>query len=142
MKRSKHRGRYRERLGLAERLKAERKRRGLRQVDAAREIGICRETLALIEVHHIPSQATLDKIDHWMATTPPRPERPRASATGERPAGRRAAAGLGVFASLAVRRQAERAYRLAQAARAKRGRRKRVRKGKKDGKADQGSGLG
>ncbi len=56
-----------ERLGLGERLQAARKRRGLTQLAAAREIGICRETLARIEVDHIPSEETRAKVLRWLA---------------------------------------------------------------------------
>ncbi len=135
MKRSKHRGRYGERLGLAERVVAERKRRGLRQADAAREIGISRGTLALVEVHHIASSATQAKINDWMAAPPaaePR-ARPSTGAGSGGPGGRKTTPpggpGLSVLTDLAVRRQAERAYRRAKAARAA------VRKGQKNGKA-------
>ncbi len=55
-----------ERLGLGERLLAARKRRRLTQLEAAREIGVCRETVARIEIEHIPSAATREKVLRWL----------------------------------------------------------------------------
>ena len=55
------------RLGLAERLVAARKRRRLRQLDAAREIGVCRQTIALIEVDYIAGEKTRAKVSEWLA---------------------------------------------------------------------------
>ena len=124
------RGRYRERLGLGDRLRLERKRRGLRQKDAARQIGVSRKTLALVEVDHIPSRATRAKMIAWMAAKPA-PARPAGAGSRERspggPGGRRKARRLRVLARLAVRRRAERAHR--------RGAEGGKPNGKKDGKA-------
>ncbi len=55
-----------ERLGLGDRLLLARKRRGLRQIDAAREIGVCRETIARIELDHIPNARTRAKVLRWL----------------------------------------------------------------------------
>ncbi len=117
-----------ERLGLGDRLVAERRRRGLRQIDAAREIGVSRETVALIEVDHIPSAATAAKVRRWLSSSAKLPAavgRRAAKAAGRgaelraRARERRAAARrIGgerrrVLARLAVRRKARRALRAA-----------------------------
>ena len=132
---------YVERLGLGDRLRAARKRRGLRQLDAAREIGVCRETIARIEVDHIPSDLTRAKVRAWLAAQeelaaaerpgaarsaaarPARAGRPAGgpeSGDGRRPAG----LPLRLSARLALRRRARRVYRKGEAARAKAAERK------------------
>jgi transcriptional regulator with XRE-family HTH domain len=57
---------YRERLGLAERLRAARKRRDLRQIDAAREIGLSRVTIARIEIDYIAGDRTRARVRAWV----------------------------------------------------------------------------
>ena len=122
---------YEERLGLGDRVRAARKRRGLRQLDAAREIGVSRETVARIEVDHIPSARTRAKVLAWLAkqdamVAAEKAAARKASAAGEqeeagrvggpgRPglrAGRRLGApGFRARARLALRRRAGRAIR-------------------------------
>ena len=101
-----------ERLGLGERLAAARRRRGLRQLDAAREIGVCRETIARIEVDHIPRDSTRARVRAWLEAQ----EAARLARLRER---RAAVKGLGggrlrVLARLAVKRRAEGALRAAE----------------------------
>ncbi len=55
-----------EKPGLEERLKAARKRRGLRQIDAAREIGISRGTLWRIECGYCASDPVRAKVRAWL----------------------------------------------------------------------------
>ena len=107
-----------ERLGFAERLVAARKRRGLRQLDAAREIGVSRETLARIEVDYVASDRTRAKVRAWLqaqeaaaAAEAAALRRRRASerSDGGRPRG----PSLRLAARLAVRRRAKRALRAA-----------------------------
>ena len=119
-----------ERLGLGERLVKARERRGLRQLDVAREIGVCRETIARIEIDHIASERIRAKVRAWLeeqeaaggpgaAAAAPGPEeierlarlRERRSVV-KRLGGER----LRVLARLAVKRRAERARRAAEAA--------------------------
>ena len=121
-----------ERLGLGERLLAARKRRGLRQLDVAREIGVCRETIARIEVDHIASEWTRARVRAWLEE-----QEGSAGAAAAAPAGpaaaerlarlrerRSAVRGLGgkrlrLLARLAVQRRAERALRAAAEARSR-----------------------
>ncbi len=56
-----------EKLGFSERLKAVRQRLGLRQLDVARELGIRRETLALIEVDYFASDRVRTLVREWLA---------------------------------------------------------------------------
>ena len=55
-----------EKPGFAERLVAVRKRLGLRQCDAAAEIGISRETLIHIEAGYVASPKTWAKVRRWL----------------------------------------------------------------------------
>ena len=57
---------YTEKPGIAERSVAVRKRLGLRQCDAAREIGISRKTLGRIEDGYVARECTRAKYRRWL----------------------------------------------------------------------------
>ncbi len=56
-----------EKLGFGERLNAVRQRLGQRQLDVARELGIRRETLALVEVDYVASDKPRALVREWLA---------------------------------------------------------------------------
>ena len=57
---------YEEKPGIAERVVAMRKRFGLRQRDAAAEIGICRKYLGWIENGWVPHEGIWAKVREWL----------------------------------------------------------------------------
>ena len=57
---------YEEKPGLAERVVAMRRRRGINQRDAAAEIGICRKYLGWFENGWMPHEGILGKIRQWL----------------------------------------------------------------------------
>ena len=72
-----------ERLGLAERLVLARQRRRLRQLDAAREIGVCRETINRIEGGYVAAEWTRSRVRAWLEAQEEEEERRRAA--GQQP---------------------------------------------------------
>ena len=57
---------YEERPGIAERVLAVRKRRGITQKEAAAEIGINEKYLADIEEYWIPHEGIWEKVREWL----------------------------------------------------------------------------
>ena len=112
-----------ERLGLGERLVAARRCRGLRQLDAAREIGVCRATIARIEVDHIARDSTRARVREWLEAQEAAEEvrgaedAARLARLRERRAAVKRLGGgrLRVLARLAVKRRVEIALRAAEA---------------------------